>query len=116
MEKYGRFSCITTREQLLSATVENFKEMGAGYRDQYLYKVLRQIDERVLESWKALPAVQLRKNLCKLFGVGPKVADCILLFGFGKGDVFPVDTWIHQMYNRFYENMDNREKIRENLT
>ena len=51
-----------------------------------------------------------------LMGVGPKVADCILLFGYGKGDVFPVDTWIAQMYNKFYQQEDNREKIRNLLT
>ena len=35
----------------------------------------------------------LREKLIELAGVGPKVADCVLLFGFGRGDVFPVDTW-----------------------
>ena len=44
------------------------------------------------------------------------MADCILLFGYGKGDVFPVDTWIKKMYNKYYDNIDNREKIRNNLT
>ena len=64
---------------------------------------------------KILDTDTLRKELMNLSGVGPKVADCILLFGYKKGDVFPVDTWINQMYNEFYFKHDNREKIRKNL-
>jgi len=41
--------------------------------------------------------------LCKLKGVGPKVADCILLFALGRGDVFPVDTWIKKIYHDAFE-------------
>jgi N-glycosylase/DNA lyase len=40
----------------------------------------------------------LRKFLINLKGIGRKVADCILLFGFGRKNVFPVDTWICQVY------------------
>ena len=48
-------------------------------------------------------------------GVGQKVADCIMLFGYFKGDVFPVDTWIEKVYCKYFENEHNRVKIRENL-
>ena len=47
------------------------------------------------------------------------MADCVLLFGYSRKDVFPVDTWIEQMYVKFYctngEMVPNREKIREFL-
>ena len=36
-------------------------------------------------------------------GVGPKVADCILLFGMRHGDVFPVDTWLKKVYHQYFE-------------
>lgn len=81
-----------------------------------MFNVVRQVDEKMLEEWKSLPTNELRKKLISLSGVGPKVADCVLLFGYGKGDVFPVDTWIQKMYNKFYDNLENREKIRNNLT
>ena len=45
-----------------------------------------------------LPTVELKKELLKLKGVGGKVADCILLFGFSRTDVFPTDTWIKKVY------------------
>ncbi len=112
----GCFYAFPTREQLLSVDENFFKEIGAGYRSPYLYKVLRQADENILQDWQTLPTDKLRAKLIALAGVGPKVADCVLLFGYGRGDVFPVDTWIHQMYNKFYSPLENREKIRQNLT
>lgn len=118
-EKYGKdmgvFHAFPTREELLGATVQDFEELGAGYRAKYIYGVVRQVDEKTLESWRGLQTSQLRANLISLMGVGPKVADCVLLFGYGKKDVFPVDTWIAQMYNKYYDNLQNREKIRANL-
>lgn len=115
-EKRGEFYAFPTQEKLKSVGVDFFAEIGAGYRAPYLYKVVRQVDEKQLQEWQNLPTVSLRNKLIELSGVGPKVADCILLFGYGRKDVFPVDTWIHQMYNRFYSNEEHREKIRQNLT
>ena len=102
-------------EKLKAQSVEFFTEVGAGYRAQYLYNVLRQVTPQQLRDWQTLDTENLRKNLLSLYGVGPKVADCILLFGYGRGDVFPVDTWIYQMYNTFYPKLDNREQSRNNL-
>lgn len=92
-----------------------FKSLGAGYRAAYLVKVLSQTNPDHLETLSSLSTKQLRKKLIGFAGVGPKVADCILLFGYGRKDVFPVDTWIAQMYNCYFEKEDNREKIRNNL-
>lgn len=118
-EKYGSkmngYFAFPTREQLMAATEVDFAELGAGYRAKYLYEVLRQVDEKTLLQWGELPTRELRKKLLTLMGIGPKVADCVLLFGYGRGDVFPVDTWIEQMYDRFYTHIPNREKVRENL-
>ena len=91
------------------------KSMGAGYRAGYIVKVLRQITPKTLEEWNCLPTSELRAKLIQLSGVGPKVADCVLLFGYNRGDVFPVDTWIQQMYNTYFPRESNREKIRKNL-
>lgn len=118
----GGYHAFPTREQLLCVDEEFFTKVGAGYRAKYLYKVLRQINEDVLQDWQVLSSEALRNKLIELAGVGPKVADCILLFGFGRGDVFPVDTWIEKMYIKYYgkkvkdiEKL-NRVKISQNLT
>lgn len=117
--KVGDFYAFPTREQLKGASVEFFKEIGAGYRADYLYKVVRQIEDNTLNDWQKLDTKDLRNKLISLSGVGPKVADCVLLFGYGRQDVFPVDTWIEKMYVKFYcsnsQIVPNREKIRENL-
>ncbi len=102
-------------QTLLELSVEDFYALGLGYRSPLLYKALRQICSVNFEKWRALPTLQLRKNLIEIAGVGPKVADCVLLFGFSKMDVFPVDTWINQMYDKYYSPLTNREKIRQNL-
>lgn len=102
-------------EKLLSCDEAFFKKMGAGYRASYLYKVLRQITPDSLEEMKHLSSEELQNKLISLSGIGPKVADCVMLFGFHRGDVFPVDTWIHQMYNEYYTPLENRNVIRNKL-
>ena len=56
----------------------------------------------------------MRAKLLSLHGVGRKVADCALLFGFGRSDVFPVDTWIKKIYESEYQVQD-AEKMSELL-
>ncbi len=112
----GEYYAFPTRDSMLKKDETFFKEIGAGYRAGYLYKVVRQVDENKLEEYSELPTLQLRNKLIELSGIGPKVADCILLFGYGRKDVFPVDTWIAKMYNKYYEPLENREVIRRNLT
>ncbi len=112
----GDYYAFPSREDLMKLTVDDFARLGAGYRSKYLYNVLRQVNEETLEEWDKLDTVNLRNKLIALSGVGPKVADCILLFGFYRQDVFPVDTWIEQMYNEFIDKDEhNRNKIRDNL-
>ena len=89
--------------------------MGTGYRAGYLYKVLREITPEMLSAFASLPTDKLRASLIALSGVGPKVADCVMLFGYNRFDVFPVDTWIVKMYNMFYAPQDKREQIAKNL-
>ena len=61
---------------------------------------------------KKMPTIELKKKLVTLCGVGPKVADCILLFGFSRADVFPVDTWMQKVYEQdFLGNLKDRNKI-----
>ena len=40
--------------------------------------------------------------LCEIKGVGPKVASCALLFGFGKYDAFPIDVWIKKVISKYF--------------
>ncbi len=102
-------------EKLKNCDVNFFKKAGAGYRAEYLVKVLKSISLDILEEFDKLPTKELRNKLISLSGVGPKVADCILLFAYNRFDVFPVDTWIEHMYNSFYPPLNNRLRISQNL-
>ena len=63
-------------------------------------------------SADGLSTAELRKKLIALKGVGPKVADCVALFGYHRTDSFPVDTWIEKLYKEdFGGTLTDRKKI-----
>ncbi|MBE7088498.1 MAG: 8-oxoguanine DNA glycosylase [Clostridiales bacterium] len=108
-EKYYTFP---TAQALESASVEDFKRMGAGYRCVYLRDTAVAIAKNGIEHLKNLGTDELKKELLKFNGIGPKVADCISLFGFGKRQSFPVDTWIEKLYKQdFGGTLTDRNKI-----
>lgn len=100
---------------LTKITEKDFVNFGCGYRAPYLVETIKKISEPMfLENLSKLSTVDLRKELLLLKGVGPKVADCILLFGFNRFDVFPVDTWIDKVYHEDFKGTETkREKIAE---
>ena len=81
-DKKDGFYAFPTALQLQKFSVEDFKKMGLGYRAEYLYATCREIDELTCDIL-SLPSSLAKKKLLKLKGVGPKVANCILLFGLG---------------------------------
>ena len=90
--------------QSLSATPpQTFRQWGAGYRDEYLFKTANSLSSFDFAAWGEYATPELKKQLLSLSGVGPKVADCVLLFGFGRGEAFPVDTWLKKAYHRYFE-------------
>lgn len=91
-----------------------FYSIGAGYRAPYLARTAEALSGVDLEEWKRLPTQELRSRLVALHGVGRKVADCILLFGFNRFDVFPVDTWIRKVFLPYYGDMP-AEKLSQTL-
>ena len=53
----------------------------------------------------------MREKILELDGVGPKVADCILLFSMKRFDVFPIDVWVRRVMNELYIHNENEEKV-----
>ncbi len=93
------YHAFPTLEQLASMSKSDFREAGCGYRDEYLVSTIAAIaDGFDLDAPYSLQTNLARQHLMKLKGVGRKVADCILLFAYGKTDVFPTDTWIKKVY------------------
>lgn len=98
----GKFAFPTPKE-LEVATEEELKETGVGFRAKYIVNTCQAINNGFdLEEVAKLPTKECRKELMKLMGVGPKVADCVMLFSMGKTDAFPVDVWIKRIMEELY--------------
>ncbi|MDE7349038.1 MAG: 8-oxoguanine DNA glycosylase [Clostridia bacterium] len=116
-ENMGDYYAFPTPEAMASKNEEFYKSLGAGYRAKYLAVTSRQVaDGFDLDAIDGMDGNTANKKLCTLMGVGSKVADCILLFGYHKQDVFPVDTWIKKVYKDVVgDGVDNNNVIRRKL-
>lgn len=103
-----------TKEQLKDVTVEQYRALGFGFRDKRVYETVALVLEGKinLSNWYQKPTQEVRKELLTLSGVGPKVADCILLFSDLKRlDVFPIDVWVRRVMNELYIGQKEEEKV-----
>lgn len=110
-QKYYSFP---TPEELSKASVQDLRELGTGFRDKRIYNTTKMIVEKQvdLDKIKNMKNTnQMREELLKLDGVGPKVADCILLFGLKRVDVFPIDVWVRRVMNDLYIHNEDEEKV-----
>lgn len=98
---YGK--AFPSVQAMANAQINLYTQIGAGYRDKYLHDTANKLLGYDLSTLAAMDSERARKELLTFMGVGPKVADCILLFGLRRGDVFPVDTWIKKVYHEFFE-------------
>lgn len=100
------FYLFPTPEQLATATEEEFRALGLGYRSRYLVETARSIvsGEVSLDALRQMDYPSARAELLKLCGVGAKVADCICLFGLHHLEAFPIDTHIRQVLTAHYPN------------
>ncbi|MEW9123811.1 MAG: DNA glycosylase, partial [Thermotaleaceae bacterium] len=91
-------------EDLLNRSIDEIKQAKTGYRAKYIVDTAAIVAEGQIDIYqiKNLPTEEARKTLMRMSGVGPKVADCILLFSMGKYDAFPIDTWVKRVMEYFY--------------
>ena len=110
---FGEYYPFPTVEQLKTLTESDYKSLGFGYRGKFFINLLKDVENGLLiDSFKSLNDVDLYNALTKINGVGDKVANCVMLFGFYKTKTFPVDTWIEKIYlNDFKGNLKDRKKI-----
>lgn len=99
------FYSFPSPEALAGAQLEDLRQLGLGYRDAYVLETARAItaDAKGFEALKKLSFQEAKASLLTLSGVGPKVADCILLFGLGRHEAFPIDTWVKKTLVRRYQ-------------
>ncbi len=91
-------------ERLAALTVSDLAPLRAGFRAGYILDAARKTasGEVRLESLSAMPLEQARAVLQQIRGVGPKVAECALLYGCGRTDAFPVDVWMKRVLAECY--------------
>ena len=130
-KKYGKeiewnnvkYYAFPTPEELSKATIKDLRLLGLGFRDRRVYETTKivknkEVDLERLEKVKDIK--NLREELLKLPGVGPKVADCIMLFSMKKHEVFPIDVWVKRVMTELYcveltGNIKNKETKFEQL-
>lgn len=113
VESDDKLYSFPSLKELSNATEQDFKDLGAGYRSSYLVETVKllQTQDYEINYLKSLDTKTLKAKLLQLKGVGNKVADCILFFGFSRTDVFPVDTWIRKAYKLFCQDNRSDEQI-----
>ncbi len=106
-----------TAEELKGRNKDYYVSLGAGYRAEYLVKTVDALNNGFSLDLEGMSTPDARKHLMRLTGVGRKVADCILLFGYHREDVFPVDVWVERIYDdMFGESLLSAERKADNLS
>lgn len=112
-KKYGneiewngnKYYTFPTPEELSKASVRDLRLLGLGFRDSRVYETTKIIKEKKIDLAK-LEKIEdintLREELLMFPGVGPKVADCIMLFSMKKHEVFPIDVWVKRVMIELY--------------
>lgn len=114
IEFEGRpYYSFPTPETLAKVDISQIE--GCGFRAPYIAFTAQAIATGVdLEQISKLSFSKAHEQLIKLKGIGPKVADCILLFSMKKSEAFPVDVWVKRIMEYFYTAPDvSLKKIRE---
>ena len=91
-------------EKLANASITNIAKCGLGYRTKYVKKAAMAVSEGMIDfpSLKKQDYLEARNDLCQVFGIGKKVADCILLFSLDKLEAVPLDRWVLRILQKYY--------------
>ena len=121
--KYGKcvdwngkkYYLFPTPKELKDVTVEDYRNLGLGFRDIRLFETTHMILDKKVDLEKLQnekDTSKVREELLTLSGVGPKVADCILLFSTLKRfEVFPIDVWVRRVMNDLYIKNPDETKV-----
>lgn len=113
----GEYHAFPTLSELKLASIDDFVRAGLGYRASQMYDTIQRLTNYDISRLKEMANADKFEFLISLKGIGEKVANCIMLFGLGVKNVFPVDTWINKVYNKLTNtNTTNRKYITKELT
>ena len=91
-------------ERLKGVTADDLSVLRAGFRGKYIADAVEKLnsEEISLTEIEKMPIENAREELMKIKGVGAKVAECTLLYGFGRKEAFPVDVWVKRIMSELY--------------
>ena len=111
-KKFGEKKIIQGKEfflfpeskKLASSSVTDIAKCGLGYRSKYVKEASIAVNEGIIDfpSLKKLNYRDARDTLCQVFGIGRKVADCVLLFSLDKLEAIPLDRWVLRILQKYY--------------
>ena len=121
-EKYGDkvgeydgkvYYSFPTVEQLANASEEDFLELKTGFRAKYLVDAISKIKNNIIceNELANMTTLDAEVKLQEIKGVGTKVANCVLLFGLGRREAFPIDVWIKRIMEKLYFGEETSKEI-----
>jgi N-glycosylase/DNA lyase len=93
-----------TPAQLSQAGESELRKLGLGFRAPYVDKATRLVLDQSLnlDLMIKMPYAQAKEKLMECPGIGPKIADCILVFSLEKMEAFPIDVWVRRALAEWY--------------
>lgn len=99
-------SCFSfpSPQRLAACSLEDLSVLRSGFRAKYLLDAAQKVSsgEVNLSAIPSMPLEQAKQELMKIYGVGPKVADCALLYGFYRLECCPMDVWMKRVFAVLY--------------
>ncbi len=97
------FYTFPSPEAILGAGEDLIFSLKTGFRAKYIIDAAKKFDSLPTEEMKnSMTYEEAQSLLTAISGVGPKVSSCVLLFGFGKYEAFPIDVWIKKVLQKYY--------------
>lgn len=119
-EKYGDkiifkdkvYYLFPTLDKMIHISIDELNDLKLGFRSKYIYDFVNNINTNDIKKINDMPTSLALNYLMSFKGIGLKIASCILLFGYSRLDVFPIDTWVKKYMNDTY-NIKDINKIEE---
>ena len=119
-ERYGKkityknnsYYLFPTLDKLKELSIDDYKDLKIGFRSENIYNFVQSINDSDIEKINNMSTKEALDYLMNFKGIGLKIASCILLFGYKRFDVFPIDTWVKKYMMDTY-NLSDIKKIEE---
>lgn len=102
--KIGDSYAFPTLAQMQGVSVEDMSPVRSGFRAKYIVDAVNKLasGEIILDNLYSMTTEEARQELMKIYGVGKKVADCVLLYGFARTECIPEDVWMKRVMAQYF--------------